>query len=130
AIVEETAGLAKGRVIVVVGAGGDRDREKRPLMGAAAARLSSLVIVTADNPRSEDPAAIASAVAAGAREVGSAEVVEVADRGEAIGHAIRTAAAGDAVLILGKGHEQGQESSGQVVPFDDRSVARSHLAEL
>ena len=130
AIVEETAGLAKGRVIVVVGAGGDRDREKRPLMGAAAARESSLVIVTADNPRSEDPAAIAEAVAAGARDAGSAEVVQIADRSEAIGHAIRMAAAGDAVLILGKGHEQGQEAFGKIVPFDDRAVARSHLAKI
>lgn len=127
AVVEETALLADGRVIVVVGAGGDRDRDKRPLMGAAAAASSAVVIVTADNPRSEDPLVIATAVARGARAVNAAEVVEVPDRSEAIRRAIQMARPGDAVLILGKGHELGQEAGGETVPFDDRAVARLHL---
>ncbi|MDP9240033.1 MAG: UDP-N-acetylmuramoyl-L-alanyl-D-glutamate--2,6-diaminopimelate ligase [Actinomycetota bacterium] len=114
--------LAKGRLIVVLGGGGDRDRSKRPLMGAAAARSAEVVIVTDDNPRSEDPADIRAAIAGGARQAGSAEVLDIAGRREAIGTAVRLAAAGDTVLVAGKGHEQGQEVGGVVHPFDDRSV--------
>jgi UDP-N-acetylmuramoyl-L-alanyl-D-glutamate--2,6-diaminopimelate ligase len=108
------------RLICVVGAGGDRDRAKRPLMGAAAARGADLVLVTDDNPRGEDPAAIRAEVLAGARGAGGAEVVEVAGRREAIVRAVARARAGDVVAVLGKGHERGQEAGGVVQEFDDR----------
>ena len=119
--------VTAGRLIVVIGAGGDRDQGKRPLMGAAAAQVADLVIVTDDNPRSENPAAIRSSVLAGA-SVGPAAVVEVADRREAIEHAIGLAHRGDAVVVAGKGHETGQEIAGEVHPFDDRTVVREALA--
>jgi UDP-N-acetylmuramoyl-L-alanyl-D-glutamate--2,6-diaminopimelate ligase len=118
--------LTSGRLIVVLGAGGDRDPGKRPLMGEIAARLSDVLVVTDDNPRSEDPAAIRAAVLAGA--AGPGETVEVGDRRRAIGHALALAGPGDIVLIAGKGHETGQEVAGVVHPFDDRSVAREELA--
>jgi UDP-N-acetylmuramoyl-L-alanyl-D-glutamate--2,6-diaminopimelate ligase len=117
--------LTEGRVIVVIGAGGDRDPGKRPLMGEIAAREADLLIVTDDNPRREDPAAIRSAVLAGA--AGAATVLEIGDRRAAIAEAIGRALAGDIVLIAGKGHETGQEIAGVVHPFDDRSVAREEL---
>jgi UDP-N-acetylmuramoyl-L-alanyl-D-glutamate--2,6-diaminopimelate ligase len=118
--------LAEGRVICVFGAGGDRDRGKRPLMGRVAAELADVAIVTSDNPRSEDPAAIVGEIAAGAGP--GAEVV--IDRREAIGRAIGLAAAGDVVVIAGKGHEQGQEfAGGRKIPFDDVTVAREALRE-
>lgn len=113
-----------GRIIVVLGAGGDRDREKRPLMGRAA-RLADEVIVTDDNPRSEDPAAIRRAVHEGVQGV-PARIVP--DRRTAIAEAVAQAAPGDTVLILGKGHEQGQEIAGVVHPFDDRDALRDALA--
>ena len=119
-----------GRVIVVLGAGGDRDRGKRPHMGRMAARLADVVIVTDDNPRSEDPASIRRAVLEGAEEVAPqtrAEIRDVGDRGEAITVAVDVAEAGDVVLVLGKGHEQGQEAAGVVTPFDDASVLRAAL---
>ena len=116
--------IASGRVIAVVGAGGDRDREKRPLMGRAATG-ADLAILTSDNPRSEDPVQILAEVAEGAS--GPWVVLEV-DRRRAIESGIAAAEAGDVVLILGKGHETGQEIRGQVVPFDDRQVAREILA--
>jgi UDP-N-acetylmuramoyl-L-alanyl-D-glutamate--2,6-diaminopimelate ligase len=116
----------------VLGAGGDRDREKRPLMGAAGAGGADVLIVTDDNPRSEDPAAIRAAVLAGARSVrtSSAEVVEVGDRRAAVAEAVRRARPGDAVVVAGKGHEQGQEIGGVVHPFDDRVVLREALEAL
>ncbi|TDD97733.1 UDP-N-acetylmuramoyl-L-alanyl-D-glutamate--2,6-diaminopimelate ligase [Jiangella asiatica] len=120
-----------GRLIAVVGAGGDRDREKRPLMGRAAAAGADLVVVTDDNPRSEDPTAIRAAVVDGARAVPAgerAEILEVAGRREAIRAALRAATgAEDTVVVLGKGHEQGQEIAGVVQPFDDREVLREEL---
>ncbi|PSL04227.1 UDP-N-acetylmuramoylalanyl-D-glutamate--2,6-diaminopimelate ligase [Haloactinopolyspora alba] len=119
-----------GRLIVVVGAGGDRDRDKRPLMGAAAARGADVVVVTDDNPRSEDPAVVRAAVLAGARGAAHAragDIVEVGGRREAIRAAVAAADAGDVVVVLGKGHEQGQEIAGAVHPFDDRDVLRSEL---
>ena len=119
--------LTDGRVIVVIGAGGDRDAGKRPLMGELASRLADLVVVTDDNPRTEDPAAIRAALLEGARR-GGAEVVELGDRREAIGRAIASAGSGDIVLIAGKGHETGQEVAGVVHPFDDRQVAREAIA--
>ncbi|MFN6977408.1 MAG: UDP-N-acetylmuramoyl-L-alanyl-D-glutamate--2,6-diaminopimelate ligase [Gemmobacter sp.] len=114
-----------GRVIAVIGAGGDRDRGKRPLMGAAAARRADHVFVTDDNPRSEDPGNIRAAVLAGCP---SAE--EVGDRAEAILRAAALLAPGDALLICGKGHETGQEIAGTVYPFDDAEQASLAVAAL
>ena len=112
-----------GRIIVVLGAGGDRDREKRPLMGRAA-RLADEVIITDDNPRSEDSALIRQAVFDGVSD-GRARIIP--GRREAIAEAVALAGAGDTVLVLGKGHEQGQEISGVVHPFDDRDALRGAL---
>jgi UDP-N-acetylmuramoyl-L-alanyl-D-glutamate--2,6-diaminopimelate ligase len=113
-----------GRVHVVFGCGGDRDRGKRPMMGEIAARLADRVIVTSDNPRSEDPEAIIREVLAGA----GASVEHDADRRRAINAAIAGARSGDVVVIAGKGHEQGQEfESGRKIPFDDVTVARDAL---
>jgi UDP-N-acetylmuramoyl-L-alanyl-D-glutamate--2,6-diaminopimelate ligase len=121
--------VTRGRLVVVIGAGGDRDRGKRPVMGAIAAELADLVVVTDDNPRSEDPAAIRAEVLAGAR-TGRAEVLEIGDRREAIATALRGAGPGDVVLVAGKGHESGQEVAGVVHPFDDREVVRELLGQL
>ncbi len=119
--------VTTGRVVVVLGAGGDRDRGKRPMMGEIAARLADVLVVTDDNPRTEDPAEIRAAVLAGARG-GAAEVLEIGDRRAAIHEAVRRAGAGDVVLVAGKGHETGQEVDGVVHPFDDRVVSREALA--
>ena len=107
--------LTDGRLIVVLGAGGDRDPGKRPLMGEIAARLADVLVVTDDNPRSEDPAAIRAEILAGTRD-GTAEVIEVGDRRAAIREALALAAPGDVVLVAGKGHETGQEVAGVVHP--------------
>ena len=112
-----------GRVIVVLGAGGDRDPGKRHAMGLAAATHADVVVVTDDNPRSEPPAAIRAAVLAGAREaalVSGARVVEMGDRAAAIRHAVELADTPDLVLVAGKGHELGQDVGGVIHPFDDR----------
>ena len=124
-----------GRLVVVTGAGGDRDRDKREAMGAAAAEFADLVVVTDDNPRSEDPALIRAAVRAGAQGTARARdsrvaILEVGDRAEAIRAAVaaaRAAGPGATVAVLGKGHERGQEIAGQVHPFDDRVEARAAL---
>jgi UDP-N-acetylmuramoyl-L-alanyl-D-glutamate--2,6-diaminopimelate ligase len=122
--------LTDGKLISVFGAGGDRDKAKRPLMGRAGGVLSDLAVVTSDNPRSEDPEAIVAEVAAGAREGGAELVVEV-DRHAAIALALGRAEPGDTVVIAGKGHEQGQEfKDGRKIPFDDREVAREELRKL
>ncbi|WP_240641163.1 UDP-N-acetylmuramoyl-L-alanyl-D-glutamate--2,6-diaminopimelate ligase [Nocardioides ferulae] len=123
--------LASGRLLVVLGAGGDRDPGKRPVMGDLAARLADVLVVTDDNPRSEDPATIRAALLAGARGAPAphAEVLEVGDRREAIRAAVRRAGPGDIVLVAGKGHETGQEVAGVVHPFDDRQVAAEVLRE-
>jgi UDP-N-acetylmuramoyl-L-alanyl-D-glutamate--2,6-diaminopimelate ligase len=121
-----------GRVICVFGAGGDRDRGKRPLMGEIAARLADLVIVTSDNPRSEDPERIIDEIMAGAApgESGAEEVRALPDRRRAIAEAVRAGTRGDVLVIAGKGHEQGQEfAGGRKVPFDDVAVAREALDE-
>ena len=118
--------LAAGRVIVVAGAGGDRDRDKRAAMGAAAA-AADVAVITSDNPRTEPPAAIVAAVAAGARAAGGGEVVEIVDRRAAIAAAVAGAGDEDLVLILGKGHETGQDLGDRVIPFDDRDEAREAL---
>jgi UDP-N-acetylmuramoyl-L-alanyl-D-glutamate--2,6-diaminopimelate ligase len=117
--------LTEGRVIAVFGAGGDRDRDKRPKMGQAGAEGSDLAIVTSDNPRSEDPEAIIAEVLAGA---GGGGVESEPDRRAAIALAFERARPGDTVVIAGKGHEQGQEfEDGRKIPFDDREVAREEL---
>src|SRR3954447_20623719 len=116
--------IAGGRLHVVFGAGGDRDTSKRPLMGTAARELADRVIVTSDNPRSEDPAAIVAQVLEGAGPGAESEV----DRRRAIERAVDSAEAGDVVVIAGKGHEQGQEfEAGRKEPFDDVTVAREAL---
>ncbi len=120
--------VTAGRLVVVLGAGGDRDAGKRPIMGAAAAGLADVLVVTDDNPRSEDPARIRRAVLEGARGH-AAEVVEIGDRAEAIAHAVAIARRGDTVVVAGKGHETGQEVAGVVHPFDDRDVVRAALGE-
>ena len=112
--------LTTGRVLVVFGAGGDRDRGKRPLMGKLAAELADVVVVTSDNPRSEQPLAIIQDILQGA----GTNVEIDPDRSAAIARAVELAEAGDVVVIAGKGHEQGQEIGGEKLPFDDRVVAR------
>jgi UDP-N-acetylmuramoyl-L-alanyl-D-glutamate--2,6-diaminopimelate ligase len=121
---------APQRLICVVGSGGDRDRTKRPLIGAAAARGADVVIVTDDNPRAEDPAVVRADVLAGtARVPGDApEVIEVAGRRAAIDKAVRRAAPGDVIAVLGKGHERTQEVAGVITPFDDRVELAEALA--
>jgi UDP-N-acetylmuramoyl-L-alanyl-D-glutamate--2,6-diaminopimelate ligase len=121
--------VGTGKLICVIGAGGDRDRGKRPFMGEAAARGSDLVLVTDDNPRSEDPAAIRAEVLQGAVAAGAARVVEVAGRRQAIAEAVRLAEAGDVVAVLGKGHERGQEVAGIISPFDDRVELAAALTD-
>lgn len=120
--------VGDGRLLLVFGCGGDRDRGKRPQMGRAARELADVAIVTSDNPRSEDPRAIIEGILAGATS-GPAELVVEEDRRAAIMNAVRRARPGDIVLIAGKGHESGQERAGVVTPFDDRDVAREVLQE-
>ncbi len=115
-----------GRVLVVVGAGGDRDRGKRPLMGRIASELADVAIVTSDNPRGEDPQAIIEEIVAGV----VAEVEVEPDRSAAIVRAIGLARDGDVVLIAGKGAEQGQQLADRTIPFDDRDAAREALRSL
>jgi len=124
-VLNSARAVSDGRVIVVFGAGGDRDRSKRPLMGEIGARLADVAIVTSDNPRSEDPEAIVEEVAAGAA---GGHVEREVDRRAAIARAIALAEPGDVVVIAGKGHEQGQEfAGGRKEPFDDVAVAREAL---
>lgn len=120
--------LTGSRLIIVIGAGGDRDTGKRPIMGEISARLADHVIVTDDNPRTEDPASIRRQVLAGTGG-GPASVEEVGDRRAAIARAIGLAQPGDIVVVAGKGHETGQEIDGVTHPFDDREVVRAVLAE-
>jgi len=123
--------LTGGSLISVFGAGGDRDTEKRPLMGRAAAELSDVAVVTSDNPRSEVPGEIIQQIRAGIPEKPQAEVVIEEDRRRAISLALGRAGEGDIVVIAGKGHEQGQEfEDGRKIPFDDRDVARDELRRL
>ena len=124
AALRPVAQARRGRLVVVFGAGGDRDPSKRPLMGEVAARLADRVILTSDNPRSEDPQAIIAAIAAGVK--GSHEVEP--DRGRAIAAAIASAAEEDVILLAGKGHETYQEIAGARLPFSDAGVAREAIA--
>ncbi|MFD0152337.1 UDP-N-acetylmuramoyl-L-alanyl-D-glutamate--2,6-diaminopimelate ligase [Streptomyces sp. NPDC055721] len=124
--------VTEGRLHVVIGCGGDRDTTKRGPMGAATARLADTAVLTSDNPRSEDPLVILSAMLAGAAEVPAqerGEVLVLADRAAAIAAAVARAQPGDTVLVAGKGHEQGQEIAGVVRPFDDRQVLRAAILE-
>lgn len=115
----------RGRLIAVLGCGGDRDPHKRPLMGAAAAAIADVVIVTDDNPRSEQPADIRASIRAGIPA--GAEMEEIGDRAAAISRAVALARPGDCIMVLGKGHETGQEIAGVLHPFDDREVLRAAL---
>jgi UDP-N-acetylmuramoyl-L-alanyl-D-glutamate--2,6-diaminopimelate ligase len=131
-LLETARPLAAQRLITVFGCGGDRDRSKRPLMGMVAARLSDVVVITSDNPRSEEPKRIIEeierGIPAGSQASARAPVVEsVVDRAEAIARAVSTANQGDVVLIAGKGHEKYQQIGDRVLPFDDGEVARAAL---
>jgi UDP-N-acetylmuramoyl-L-alanyl-D-glutamate--2,6-diaminopimelate ligase len=116
----------RGKLVVVFGCGGDRDRSKRPVMGEVATRLADVAVLTSDNPRSEDPEAIARDVLAGVASDRTAPIVEL-DRRAAIRYALHAARHGDVVVIAGKGHETGQTTAGVTVPFDDRVVATEEL---
>jgi UDP-N-acetylmuramoyl-L-alanyl-D-glutamate--2,6-diaminopimelate ligase len=111
---------AAGKLVIVFGAGGDRDRGKRPLMGAAAARLADKVIVTDDNPRGEAPAAIRKEIVAACPNA-----IEIGDRKAAIAAGLAMLGPDDVLVVAGKGHEQGQIIGGEIVPFDDAAVIRS-----
>jgi len=121
--------LAAGRLIVVLGCGGDRDRAKRPLMGRAATSLADFSVITSDNPRSEDPLAIIAEIEPGAKDGGGRYVIEP-ERRAAIKLAVLEAGEGDVVVIAGKGHETGQEFADRTVPFDDRIVAAEELRAI
>lgn len=131
-LLETARPLAQGRLITVFGCGGDRDRTKRPLMGAVAGRLSDLIVVTSDNPRSEDPNRIIEEIQRGitadTRRASDQRILSIADRREAIEEAIGLARPGDLVLVAGKGHEKYQIVGDRTLPFDDVAVAREALA--
>jgi len=132
---ERVAAAAGARLVCVFGCGGDRDRDKRPKMGAIAARLADRCVITSDNPRSEDPEAIIADILAGipgySGSDGRDEIAVEPDRRAAIALALADAEPGDTVVIAGKGHEQGQEfAGGRKVPFDDRTVASDLLARM
>lgn len=120
--------MTKGRLTVVFGCGGDRDRKKRPLMGRACAALADRLVITSDNPRAEEPMAIIGEILAGVPE-GAAYVVEP-DRRAAIRHALTGTAAGDVVVVAGKGHEPFQELAGRTISFDDRQVVIEEAAKI
>ncbi len=128
-VLETVRPLARGRVIVVFGCGGDRDRGKRPLMGDIAARRADVVIVTDDNPRGEDPASIRAAILAGARGAGAGEIFEIGDRREAIFAAVSQLRAGDVLIVSGKGHETGQIVGQVTIPFSDHAAVKAALQE-
>jgi len=130
-LLETARPLARGRLITVFGCGGDRDRTKRPLMGAVAGRLSDLILITSDNPRSEDPQKIIDEIQRGitpdTRRDSSQRLLTIVDRRAAISKAVELARAGDLILIAGKGHEKYQAIGSETLPFDDVAVAREAL---
>ena len=133
AVLRSLRPVTQGSLIIVLGCGGDRDRAKRPMMGAAAASLADVAILTSDNPRSEDPLAILSAMLDGVLSVPLAErarVIVEPDRAAAIAQAVTLASPGDVVVVAGKGHETGQYVAGSVLPFDDRQVTADVLGQL
>jgi UDP-N-acetylmuramoyl-L-alanyl-D-glutamate--2,6-diaminopimelate ligase len=128
AVLSGVRATTKGRVIAVLGCGGDRDAAKRAPMGAVAATQADVVVVTDDNPRTEDPAGIRAEILAGARaSSGAATLLEVGDRAAAIGTAVALARAGDTLVVAGKGHEAGQQVGDDMLPFDDRSALAAAL---
>jgi UDP-N-acetylmuramoyl-L-alanyl-D-glutamate--2,6-diaminopimelate ligase len=130
AVLSSLRPVTQGNLIIVLGCGGDRDKAKRPMMGAAAASLADVAILTSDNPRSEDPLAILAAMLGGVLSVPRAQrarVIIEPDRAAAIGQAVALAAPGDVVVVAGKGHETGQYVAGAVLPFDDRQVTAEAL---
>ena len=129
-VLETLRPYARGRLVVVFGCGGDRDKGKRPEMGAIACRLADRAIVTDDNPRTEDPAAIRKAILAGCPPGMGERLSEIGDRGKAIAEAIQRLSSGDVLVIAGKGHEQGQIVGKAVLPFDDAEAARAAVAAL
>ncbi len=133
AVLRSLRPVTQGSLIIVLGCGGDRDRAKRPMMGAAAASLADVAILTSDNPRSEDPLAILSAMLDGVLSVPQAErarVIVEPDRAAAIAQAVTLASPGDVVVVAGKGHETGQYVAGAVLPFDDPQVTADVLGQL
>jgi UDP-N-acetylmuramyl-tripeptide synthetase len=129
-LLETVRGLRPRRVITVFGCGGDRDRTKRPLMGAVASRLSDVVVLTSDNPRSEPPEAILDEIRRGIPPARVADTLVIPDRKDAIARALEMGREGVVVVIAGKGHEPYQVLRDRTVPFDDRQVARDVLARL
>jgi UDP-N-acetylmuramoyl-L-alanyl-D-glutamate--2,6-diaminopimelate ligase len=133
AVLNSLRPVTAGRLIIVLGCGGDRDRAKRPMMGAAAASLADVAILTSDNPRSEDPLAILGAMLDGVLSVPVTDRARVAvepDRAAAIAYAVSMASVGDVIVVAGKGHETGQYMGGQVLPFDDRAVTAAAVRSL
>jgi UDP-N-acetylmuramoyl-L-alanyl-D-glutamate--2,6-diaminopimelate ligase len=133
AVLRSLRPVTQGNLIIVLGCGGDRDRAKRPMMGAAAASLADVAILTSDNPRSEDPLVILDAMLDGVLSVPVGErarVVVEPDRAAAISYAVSLARSGDVVLVAGKGHETGQYVRGTALPFDDREVTRAAMERL
>jgi len=131
-LLETARPLAPRRLVTVFGCGGDRDKTKRPLMGMVAARLSDVVVITSDNPRSEDPMRIIEEIGLGIPAGGQGprppDVHTIVDRGDAIEYAVENAEPGDVILVAGKGHEKYQQIGDRVLPFDDAEIARTALA--
>ncbi|HAG07236.1 MAG TPA: UDP-N-acetylmuramoyl-L-alanyl-D-glutamate--2,6-diaminopimelate ligase, partial [Peptococcaceae bacterium] len=122
--------IAAGRLMVVFGCGGDRDRKKRPLMGEVAVRNADLTIITSDNPRTEEPMAIINEIEDGARKVSGGRYLVEPDRRRAIRAALQIARAGDVIVVAGKGHEDYQIIGEERLPFDDRKVVAELLEEM
>ncbi len=128
-ILTTVKGYAPSRVVCLFGCGGDRDRTKRPIMGEIAGRLADFVILTSDNPRSEDPASIIDEIETGIRKTG-AEYVKITDRRKAIEYALRNAKPRDIILLAGKGHETYQQFKDKIIHFDEREVVKEILGQI
>ena len=125
-VLKTVRGFAKGRLIAVFGCGGDREKEKRPLMGRIAAALADVAVVTSDNPRSEEPMAIIQDILTGIAPTGKKSIIEP-DRRAAIALAMKQAGAGDVIILCGKGHETYQEIGGRMLPMDEREIVQALL---